>query len=86
MPEGLRRHLRYPELALLARSEILQEYHLERVEAFYAGQNVWQRPQQGRPAAGPGRTVRYGALMPVPWRRVWSTWAPCPTSPAADRT
>jgi uncharacterized protein len=66
MPEGLRRHLRYPELALLAQSEIIQEYHLERVEAFYAGQNVWQRPQHGAPGRGTGvyRPVR--GLMPVP--------------------
>lgn len=66
MPAPLRRHLRYPETAFLVRSEILQEYHLERVDAFYAGQNVWQRPQQ----AGPGGTLRayrpVTALMPSP--------------------
>jgi uncharacterized protein len=66
MPDGLRRHLRYPELALLAQSEILQEYHLERVEAFYAGQNVWQRPQQGAPGRGTGMYRPVRGLMPVP--------------------
>jgi uncharacterized protein len=66
MPEGLRRHLRYPELALLARSEILQEYHLERVEAFYAGQNVWQRPQQSAPGGGMRAYRPVVSLMPVP--------------------
>jgi uncharacterized protein len=66
MPEGLRRHLRYPELALLAQSEILQEYHLERVEAFYAGQNVWQRPQQATPRGGLRAYRPVRGLMPVP--------------------
>jgi uncharacterized protein len=66
MPAGLRRHLRYPELALLAQSEILQEYHMDRVEAFYAGQNVWQRPQQAAPRGGV-RTYRpVRGLMPLP--------------------
>jgi uncharacterized protein len=66
MPAGLRRHLRYPELAFLAQSEVLQEYHLERVEAFYAGEDVWQRPQQAAPRGGV-RTYRpVRGLMPVP--------------------
>jgi uncharacterized protein len=66
MPAGLQRHLRYPEAALLTQVEVLEEYHLERVEAFYAGQDVWQRPQQAAPRGGvrPYRPVR--ALMPVP--------------------
>lgn len=68
MPSALRRHLRYPELALLAQSEILQEYHLERVEAFYAGQDVWQRPQAAasRPAAAVQTYRPVRGLMPVP--------------------
>lgn len=66
MPPGLRRHLRYPEVAFLTQAEILQEYHLERVDAFYAGQDVWQRPQQAALGGGvrPYRPVR--GLMPVP--------------------
>jgi uncharacterized protein len=66
MPADLRRHLRYPELALLAQSEILQEYHLDRVEAFYAGQNVWQRPQQSAPGGGVRSYRPMRGLMPVP--------------------
>jgi uncharacterized protein len=66
MPDGLRRHLRYPDVALLARSEILQEYHLERVEAFYAGQNVWQRPQQSAPGGGTRAYRPVRSTMPVP--------------------
>lgn len=66
MPAVLRRHLRYPERAFLTQAKILQQYHLERAEAFYAGQDTWQRPQE---AAGAGGLQAYGplyALMPVP--------------------
>lgn len=44
MPEELRDHLRYPVLFLRAQAEILREYHLERPEAFFAGNDVWQLP------------------------------------------
>jgi uncharacterized membrane protein (UPF0182 family) len=66
MPEALQRHLRYPELALLTQAEILQEYHLERVEAFYAGQDVWQRPQESARAGGLREYQPLYALMPAP--------------------
>lgn len=66
MPPALRRHLRYPELALLTQAEILQEYHLERVEAFYAGQDVWQRPQEASPGGGIREYRPLHAVMPVP--------------------
>jgi uncharacterized membrane protein (UPF0182 family) len=66
VPEALARHFRYPELALLTQSEILQEYHVERVEAFYSDQDVWQRPQEAAPNGGvrPYRPVY--AVLPVP--------------------
>jgi uncharacterized membrane protein (UPF0182 family) len=67
MPPALRRHLRYPELALLTQVEILQEYHVQRAEAFYAAQDIWERPErQGAPG---GITEDYRpvyALMPAP--------------------
>jgi uncharacterized protein len=66
MPAGLRRHMRYPELALLTQSQILQEYHLQRVEAFYAGENVWQRPQHGAPGRAGAMYRPARGLMPVP--------------------
>lgn len=44
MPASLRAHLRYPVLYLRAQAEILKEYHLERQEAFFAGQDFWQLP------------------------------------------
>jgi len=44
MPQALRAHLRYPVLYLRAQAEILKEYHLDRQEAFFAGQDFWQLP------------------------------------------
>lgn len=66
MPAELRRHLRYPELALLAHAEILQEYHVDRPEAFYAGQDVWARPQESAPSGGMVPYRPTYAMMPAP--------------------
>ena len=66
MPQALRGHLRYPELAFLTQAEILQEYHLDRPEAFYAGQDVWQRPQEAAPSGGMRAYGPTYALVPVP--------------------
>lgn len=44
MPAELQAHLRYPVLYLRAQAEILKEYHLDRQEAFFAGQDFWQLP------------------------------------------
>ena len=53
----LRRHLRYPRLFFLVQARLLQEYHLERPEAFYAQEDLWQLPEDpdgsGDAAAGP---------------------------------
>ena len=66
MPATLLRHLRYPELAFLTQAGILQEYHLDRPEAFYAGQDVWQRPQEAGASGGMRDYRPTYALMPVP--------------------
>ncbi len=66
MPDGLRRHLRYPRLAFDVQAEVLQEYHLQRVEAFYAGQDVWSRPQQAAPGGGLRSYTPLYALLPMP--------------------
>lgn len=66
IPESLRGHLRYPELAFLTQAEILQEYHLDRPESFYAGQDVWQRPQEAAPSGGIREYAPTYALVPVP--------------------
>jgi uncharacterized protein len=49
MPEPIRAHLRYPALLFRVQSSVLEQYHLEQPEAFYAGQDVWQLPQDVSP-------------------------------------
>jgi uncharacterized protein len=46
MPEDVREHLRYPNLGFRVQADVLEQYHLERPEEFYAGQDVWQIPQE----------------------------------------
>jgi uncharacterized membrane protein (UPF0182 family) len=46
LPEELQAHLRYPRSYLRAQAEILEKYHIDRPEAFYAGQDVWQMPRE----------------------------------------
>ena len=66
MSATLRTHLRYPELAVLTQAEILQEYHVEDPEAFYAGRDVWQRPQETSPTGGLRDYRPTYAIAPVP--------------------
>ncbi|HSJ25598.1 MAG TPA: UPF0182 family protein [Longimicrobiales bacterium] len=49
MPAAIQSHLRYPSLLFRVQSTVLEQYHLERPEAFYAGQDVWQLPQDVSP-------------------------------------
>jgi uncharacterized protein len=49
MPEAIRGHLRYPALLFRVQSSVLEQYHLDQPEAFYAGQDVWQLPQDMSP-------------------------------------
>jgi uncharacterized protein len=49
MPAGVQAHLRYPHLLFRVQADVLEQYHLERAEAFYAGQDVWQLPQEVSP-------------------------------------
>jgi uncharacterized protein len=49
MPAGIQAHLRYPHLLFRVQADVLEQYHLERAEAFYAQQDVWQLPQEISP-------------------------------------
>ncbi|CAN5843319.1 UPF0182 family protein [soil metagenome] len=49
MPAQVQAHLRYPHLLFRVQADVLEQYHLERAEAFYAGQDVWQLPQEVSP-------------------------------------
>src|SRR5690606_13484403 len=53
MPPFLREHLRYPTLLFRVQADILEEYHLERPETFFAGQDVWQLPSNLTPQPAP---------------------------------
>jgi len=65
MPEALRAHLRYPPLLFGVQSSILQQYHLNRAATFYAGQEVWELPQELSPEMQ--RRLRPAfATMPMP--------------------
>lgn len=66
MPADLRRHMIYPELALQVQTEVLMEYHLQRAETFYAGQDVWQRPQESAPNGGVREAGPVYGLLPLP--------------------
>lgn len=57
MPEGLRAYLRYPATYLSIQAELLKEYYLDRADAFYAGEDYWQVPQD--PAASAGVNVPF---------------------------
>ncbi len=46
MSPDLRAHLRDPALFLRAQAAVLEEYHIDDAGAFYAGQDVWQVPQE----------------------------------------
>ena len=49
MPESVRAHLRYPTMLFRVQADVLEDYHLDRPEAFYAGQDAWQLPQETLP-------------------------------------
>jgi uncharacterized protein len=66
MPADLRRHLRYPAAYFRLQAEILRNYHLDRPEAFYAGQELWELPDDrvGPAAARPYRPMYMMARLP----------------------
>ncbi|MGH7481549.1 MAG: UPF0182 family protein [Longimicrobiales bacterium] len=66
LPEALRAHLRYPPLLLHTQSIILQWYHLETAEAFFAGQDFWQVAAEGGTGAEARNYVPSFLLMTLP--------------------
>jgi uncharacterized membrane protein (UPF0182 family) len=41
LPEGFKEHLRYPEDMFLMQCKVMEKYHVEDVNSFFSGQNVW---------------------------------------------
>jgi uncharacterized membrane protein (UPF0182 family) len=44
LPPALRPHLRYPEDLFRSQSQILRTYHVQDVQVFYNGEDVWNTP------------------------------------------
>ena len=65
MPPYVREHLRYPTLLFRVQADILEEYHLDRPESFFAGQDVWQLPSELTPQLGPRRLPGF-MMAPMP--------------------
>jgi uncharacterized membrane protein (UPF0182 family) len=64
MPQFVVDHLRYPTLLFRVQTDILLEYHLDRPESFFAGQDVWQLPSELSPELSARRPVFTMAPMP----------------------
>ena len=47
MPAWLRSHLRYPASLLAVQAAVLEQYHVDKTNAFFAGQDAWTVPPQG---------------------------------------
>jgi uncharacterized protein len=65
MPAYVREHLRYPPLLFRVQADILEEYHLDRPESFFAGQDVWQLPSDLSPQLGARRLPGF-MMAPMP--------------------
>jgi uncharacterized membrane protein (UPF0182 family) len=46
MPEGLRKHLRYPEDLFFSQAQIYRTYHMDSPEVFYNREDLWDFPRQ----------------------------------------
>jgi uncharacterized membrane protein (UPF0182 family) len=67
MPPAVRRHLRYPLLMVEVQADVLEAYHVESPDVFFAGQNAWQVPQEAS-AVGGGRDYAPVYMMArAPW-------------------
>lgn len=56
MPPELLGHLTYPAMALQLQADVLKDYHVDRAESFFGGENRWEIP---RDQEGPGASAAY---------------------------
>tara|TARA_Y100000310_G_scaffold345826_1_gene470639 strand:+ start:2935 stop:5364 length:2430 start_codon:yes stop_codon:yes gene_type:complete len=66
MPEGLRKHIRYPVDLFNIQTHIYSTYHMEDVKVFYNKEDAWQIPSE---VYGVGRKVKvdpYYIIMKLP--------------------
>ena len=46
MPDGLKKHVRYPEDLFNVQSAIYNTYHMDNVKVFYNKEDAWQIPSE----------------------------------------
>ena len=65
MPEGLRRHVRYPEGLFLIQAEMYRAYHMTSPDVFYNKEDLWSFPSES--VAGTRTAVEpYYVIMKLP--------------------
>lgn len=65
MPEGLQKHIRYPEDLFQIQARLYQTYHMEAADVFYNREDLWQFPRQ--PGGGGTATMEpYYIIMRLP--------------------
>ena len=65
MPEGLQRHLRYPEGLFRVQADIYRAYHMSSPDVFYNREDLWQFPRHTE--GGPQATMApYYMVMRLP--------------------
>ncbi|MEO5510398.1 MAG: UPF0182 family protein [Longimicrobiales bacterium] len=66
MPAWVREHLRYPATLLTLQADIMQLYHVQQPNEFFAGQNAWEVPAQGAARGTPRPNEPLYLLLPLP--------------------
>ena len=64
MPQGLARHLRYPEDLFRIQTDVFSDYHVTQPSAFYNGSRRWAIAQD--PGSGPLRLSSTQTTQPIP--------------------
>jgi hypothetical protein len=68
MDPELQAHLRYPSSYLRVQADVLEEYHVQRPDVFYSGQDAWQIPQAAGGQGAGGYQPQY-LTMQLPGER-----------------
>ena len=64
MPQGIVKHIRYPEDLFLIQARLYQAYHMDAADVFYNREDLWQFPRQ--PAGGTAVMAPYYIIMRLP--------------------
>ena len=81
MPEGLQRHLRYPEGLFRVQADIYRAYHMGSPEVFYNREDLWQLPRH--PEGGPNTAMApYYIVMRLPGESAAELFLMLPMTPS----